>query len=202
MSEQAAQEPTMEEILASIRRIISEDEAPAEQPAPVAEAAPEPVAAPEPEPVEESPALMDETPSVEEDDVLELTQRYEPAPAPTEPAPVDTIGDIEATPFRAPEPAPEPIHTPSYEDTDALVRGRTADIASSAFSSFEDTVHQARAGGKTIEALAAELMKPMLQDWLDQNMRATLQEWFDQHLTEIVDRQVREELERIARRRR
>jgi cell pole-organizing protein PopZ len=29
MSEQTAQEPTMEEILASIRRIISEDDAPA-----------------------------------------------------------------------------------------------------------------------------------------------------------------------------
>ena len=36
MSEQSSQEPTMEEILASIRRIISEDEAPAEE----AEAAP------------------------------------------------------------------------------------------------------------------------------------------------------------------
>ncbi|MBJ7413622.1 MAG: DUF2497 domain-containing protein, partial [Phenylobacterium sp.] len=42
MSEQTSQEPTMEEILASIRRIISEDEQPAEGPAaPVAE--PEPV---------------------------------------------------------------------------------------------------------------------------------------------------------------
>ncbi|MCW5760999.1 MAG: DUF2497 domain-containing protein, partial [Phenylobacterium sp.] len=42
MSEQSSQEPTMEEILASIRRIISEDEAPAE--------GGEPAAAPEPEP--------------------------------------------------------------------------------------------------------------------------------------------------------
>ena len=33
MTDQSAQEPTMEEILASIRRIISEDEAPAETPA-------------------------------------------------------------------------------------------------------------------------------------------------------------------------
>ncbi|HEY4586250.1 MAG TPA: DUF2497 domain-containing protein, partial [Brevundimonas sp.] len=30
MTDQSAQEPTMEEILASIRRIISEDDAPAE----------------------------------------------------------------------------------------------------------------------------------------------------------------------------
>jgi cell pole-organizing protein PopZ len=46
MSDQSPQEPTMEEILASIRRIISEDDAPAE-----AAAAPEP----EPAPVEEAP---------------------------------------------------------------------------------------------------------------------------------------------------
>ena len=65
----------MEEILASIRRIISEDDAPAETaaaPAPEPEAAP----APEPEPAP-SPALMDETPSMQEpeaseEDVLNL----------------------------------------------------------------------------------------------------------------------------------
>ena len=56
MSDQT-QEPTMEEILASIRRIISEDE-PAEG-TPVAEAVPEPepeAPPPEPEPVAAAPA--------------------------------------------------------------------------------------------------------------------------------------------------
>ncbi|MDI6624888.1 MAG: DUF2497 domain-containing protein, partial [Brevundimonas sp.] len=55
MTDQTAQEPTMEEILASIRRIISEDDAPAET-APTAaapaeaeiEAEPQADAAPEP----------------------------------------------------------------------------------------------------------------------------------------------------------
>ena len=62
MTDQTAQEPTMEEILASIRRIISEDDAPAET-APVAEAAPEP--APEPEPVvaEPEPAPAEDQPT-------------------------------------------------------------------------------------------------------------------------------------------
>ena len=51
MSDQSAPEPTMEEILASIRRIISEDDAPAAEEAEAAPAAEEPVAAaPEPEP--------------------------------------------------------------------------------------------------------------------------------------------------------
>ncbi|MCX8498370.1 MAG: DUF2497 domain-containing protein, partial [Caulobacteraceae bacterium] len=41
MSEPTSQEPTMEEILASIRRIISEDEVPAEEGAEEAEEAEE-----------------------------------------------------------------------------------------------------------------------------------------------------------------
>ena len=48
MTDPTAQEPTMEEILASIRRIISEDDAPAEAAAPAP--APEPVYTPEPDP--------------------------------------------------------------------------------------------------------------------------------------------------------
>jgi hypothetical protein len=70
MSDQNSQEPTMEEILASIRRIISEDDAPV---------TPEAAVAAEPEPG---------FPSVEED-ILELTDRLdgpEPAPRPRAPS--------------------------------------------------------------------------------------------------------------------
>jgi cell pole-organizing protein PopZ len=68
MAEQnAAQEPTMEEILASIRRIISEDDAPASTGATSASA---PAAAPV---------------KADSDDVLELTQRAEPSPFAAEP---------------------------------------------------------------------------------------------------------------------
>src|SRR6201986_1987230 len=73
------QEPTMEEILASIRRIISEDDAPAEGEA-VAEAAPAEAAPPEPEslpdleiPAAEPPPLMIE----DGEEVLELTDRLD-----------------------------------------------------------------------------------------------------------------------------
>jgi cell pole-organizing protein PopZ len=83
MSDQSPQEPTMEEILASIRRIISEDDAPAEEAAP----------APEPEP--EAEFVAEEAPA--EDDVLELTDPIEP------PAPVESMGDIDVY---SPEPGP------------------------------------------------------------------------------------------------
>ena len=198
MTDQTAQEPTMEEILASIRRIISEDDAPAET-APVA-------AAP-------SPALMDETPSVQEpaaseDDVLELTDRYETPAA-------ETIGDLDVietpTAFSPPEPEPEPF--PAYEpepaayaapepepapapapDYDALVGESAAASAASAFAGLtaalkkpEPVAVPTGGVGPTIDDLARALLKPMLKEWLDENLPG------------IVDEAVRKEVERISR---
>jgi hypothetical protein len=198
MSEQTAQEPTMEEILASIRRIISEDDTPAAPEAKAAEPAP---AAPVHAHVEESPALMDQTPSFEDEEedeeVLELTQRYEEA-VPF-PRPVETVGDIEAAPrgFEAPawpEPEPEPIaprhEAPAFhhdEDEETLVSERAADTAASAFAGLAQSLMMPKEG-RSLEDLVKELMKPMLKEWLDQN------------LPSIVEAQVRSEVERIARR--
>ena len=99
-------EPTMEEILASIRRIISEEEGEA------APAAPEPAAA-APEAPAPSRAIEE---AVEEEDVLELTDVVEEtaAPAPAEPtrqarprpALVEPVNDI------AFDPEPEPAFAP------------------------------------------------------------------------------------------
>src|SRR5690606_37759036 len=92
-----AQEPTMEEILASIRRIISEDSG-AEEPAQAAgEAAPPPPPAPEPEP---EPEL--------EDDILELTEALPEDPALEEPAFEEPVPEPQPAAAYMPEPAPEP----------------------------------------------------------------------------------------------
>lgn len=203
MTDQTAQEPTMEEILASIRRIISEDDAPAET-----AAAP----APEPEPDAMSPAMMDVTPEMQEpvaseEDVLELTETYE--------APVaESIGDLEVSPAE-PEPFPvsesafetPEIHTPEHPSTpapssgyDTLVGDAAAASAASAFAGLaasfqkpEPAPAAARgpdlsfASGSTIEAMVAEMLRPMLKDWLDANLPG------------IVQTEVRKEVERIAR---
>src|ERR1700684_237690 len=98
MSDQSAPEPTMEEILASIRRIISEDDAPAAE----AEAEPEhpePSTAFEPAPEPDPEA----EPERAHEDVLERTDRVSP---PAE-APAETVGDLDVYP-RAPEPEPAP----------------------------------------------------------------------------------------------
>jgi hypothetical protein len=194
MSEQTAQEPTMEEILASIRRIISEDEAPAAA-AEAAPAAPEPVHAPE-------PAYAPE-PVQAHEDVLELTDRYEEAPAPA-PAPAHSIGDIDAFEApRAPEPAPPPApqmaprpepayqapRFEAYADNEPLVSPHVADRAASAFDGLAASLLMP-ANGRSLEDVIKELLKPMLREWLDQN------------LTGIVETQVRAVAEDFARRRR
>lgn len=179
MSDQSSQEPTMEEILASIRRIISEDDAPAE-------AAPAPE--PEPAPVAEEPAA--------EDDVLELTDPIEPA------APVETLGDIDVySPEPEPEPAPPPPPPPPVveappqpafsreEVAENLVGDHASSLAASAFGSLSSALLMPK-DGRTLEDVVRELLKPLLKEWLDQN------------LPRIVEAKVEEEVHRIARGRR
>jgi cell pole-organizing protein PopZ len=163
----------MEEILASIRRIISEDDAPAEE-----AAAPEAEA----EPIAEE--------ALAEDDVLELTDPIEPA------APVETMGDIdvyspepEPEPAPAPPPAPEPEQIQGFsrdEVADNLVGDHAASLAATAFGSLSSALLMPK-DGRTLEDVVRELLRPLLKEWLDQN------------LPRIVETKVEEEVHRIAR---
>ncbi len=171
MSDQAAQEPTMEEILASIRRIISEDDAPAEAQAaePAAEAAPAQVeAAPAPEPVAVEPeplaAMMDETPSVQaEEEVLELTEKVE------EPVGMQSIGDLDVAPRYEAPPEPAPVAAaPEY-------------VAPPAPSFTPST----GSGGLTIEDLVRQILEPQIRAWADQNLEAIMRETVREKLDRV-----------------
>jgi len=186
MSEQTSQEPTMEEILASIRRIISEDDTPAEDaaetaqpeesPAPMAEqpmvaevAAPEPApepqaiaAAPEPEPIAE-----------DEEEELELTEK------------VETHGDLDI--YSAPAEPPAPVAPPQpLAPSAGLVSDQAALAAASSFGALSAAILMPK-GDRTLEDVVRELLRPMLQQWLDDN------------LPTIVQTAVEAEVERIAR---
>jgi cell pole-organizing protein PopZ len=186
MSDTNTPEPTMEEILASIRRIISEDEPAAETPAAVAHE-------PEPAPVVHAPEPEPEPVHAEAEDVLELTQL---APEPElRSAPVETLGDIEVhsaptptpPPAPAPAPAPAPVLAPVAED-EPLMSHSTATSAASAFGQLHQTVAMPKEG-QLLDDVVRELLRPLLKDWLDRNLAA------------IVQAKVEEEVERIARRR-
>jgi cell pole-organizing protein PopZ len=144
MSDESQKEPTMEEILASIRRIISEDDV--EQSEEIREEdAPPPPRPAEPEPEIEAEDELPEPepepePDLEPEDVLELTDR------------VDPVGDIE--PLR---PAP------------ALVSDPTAAAAAAAFGHLSASLlmpHDLR----TLEDVVRELLRPLLKQWLDDHL--------------------------------
>ncbi|MBM3585706.1 MAG: DUF2497 domain-containing protein [Alphaproteobacteria bacterium] len=149
----------MEEILASIRRIIAEEgsDAPAGQAANAAQ-----------------------------DDVLELTQVVDEAPA-AEPLPADDPPAVEPPPVA---PAPEPVMV--ADDAPRLVTGNTASAAARTFSSLAraaepDPLMGVR-GGRTVEQLCVELLRPMLREWLDANLPG------------IVERLVEREIRYLSRR--
>jgi len=176
------QEPSMEEILASIRKIISEDG----DEAPQADAGPPPEPAPQEEPLE----LLDEVAQTEEP--LELT---DVAPAVDDgeieiyDAPPEPLPEPEPEPMFAPEPvvqpAPEP-EIPQAPAAEAILSDFTKAAGVAAFGELSRHVDVPRSN-LTVEQMAEELMRPMLRQWLDDN------------LPDMVERLVRREIERMAR---
>lgn len=195
MSAQAKpSEPSMEEILASIRRIISDDETkPAEE-----AAVPQPEVALQPEPV----VAID-------DDVLDLGAEAALVAAPVpEPAPVappaafadeSDIAFVEEEPVAArspeppiqPEPQPAPVQPdpqPAFAavpDMASLLSDQASSVVTNAFGQLASTVLSNNA--RTLEDLVKDMLKPMLKTWLDDNLPA------------MVERLVRAEIERVAR---
>jgi cell pole-organizing protein PopZ len=157
-------EPSMEEILASIRRIIAE------------EGSDEP---------EAEPAVEAEVVAVD-DGVLDLTDVVEDIPdgaaARAEP---ETEPQAEA-PDEPDEPAPV---TESFE---RLVTGMAAAETSSQFSTLaraaEPDPLKGLRGGRTVEEICIDLLKPMLKEWLDANLPG------------VVERLVERELRYLSRR--
>jgi hypothetical protein len=172
----------MEEILASIRRIISEDEAPAEGVAlPVAEPerVPEPKSAglppipPEPEPQAAAAPAFPPLEEPEDESDLELTQK------------VDTHGDLDFV-AAPPEPEPELEAPPPIPPGEGLVSDPVAAVAAAAFGRLSSNILMP-AEGRTLEDVVRELLRPLLQSWLDENLPG------------IVQQAVEAEVERIAR---
>jgi len=168
--EQAGADPSMEDILASIRRILSEDV---------------------PQPAPDGP-IPEETPS----DVLVLDASMMVA-EPPQPAPVQAQAPVPPRPAATPEPPAEPYRPPAVTppphaaDTDeSLVAPEVMQAAASSVSSLmrrltAERSTLVRSGGPTIEDMVREELRPMLKQWLDAN------------LSPLVERLVKAEIERV-----
>ena len=139
----------MEEILASIRRIISEDDAP---------------------PAEDGHAAR----AYDEDEGYEAQEPVTAAEPEETAAPPEAEAGPEAPPPAADDPEPEsqsrpePAAAPVFRDEPLI--SRTAERA--AVSAFQGLAAAATPAGKgrTLEDLAREMMQPMLRQWMDENL--------------------------------
>jgi hypothetical protein len=118
-------------------------------------------AAPEPEPA-----------PVVEEEPLELTDK------------VETHGDLDV--FSGAAAAAEPEPAPAAAPIEALVSERAATAAASSFGALSAAIAMPR-GDRTLEDVVRELLRPLLQQWLDDNLPG------------IVQQAVEAEVERIAR---
>lgn len=172
------QEPSIEEILASIRQIISDDDGdePADEPAPPPPPPPKPAAKPAPKPAPKRQPEPEPEPEPEDDDILELTD------------PLD-----EPEPEYEPEPERMQIAMQDSDDDDDGESIFTDSAESAAFQGFAKLASRASldrrgTGDTTIEDIVRELMKPMLREWLDI------------HLPPLIEKVVQKELRKVAQR--
>lgn len=136
-----SREPSMEDILSSIRRVIARDEAPGAREARI--------------------ALAD-------DDILDL-------------------GDEEMD-DEAPVAAPVREELVSAASADAARQSLEALSAAIAPAPAAPTPAPASAGGRTMEDVVLDALRPMLKDWLDTNLPPLVEAMVAQEISRIAGR--------------
>ena len=181
MPEQSAQEPTMDEILASIRRIITDDDAPAED-----AKAPEPAVAETPTTpaakgkAEEAPSASEAEPATAQTGKTESGKKSSDDTA--------TVSEKNMADTKGGE-------AQSVEGDETLVGDKATTDTASAFAKLSVAVKESAgepsmtmpAPGRSLEDVVRELLRPILKEWLET------------HLPEIVREHVEEEVARISR---
>lgn len=213
-----AQEPTMEEILASIRRIIADDDTgkpppkPAEVPPPPVAVRPEPPAPPPPRPAPVPPPPAPE-PAMRQDDIdamlSNLNAAAAPPPVEEPPRPAPDILELtesmatetEAAPnggFRTIDGQPdvvfderpfEPVPPPPRRPS---VLDSDALLSSSTMSAVDSAFN-------TLAHTVLVQNARTLEDLVREMLRPMLKSWLDDNLPGLVERLVRAEIERVSR---
>ena len=210
MASSPQHEPTMEEILASIRKIISEDSTEAQ-----------PVAAPE---VHADLDVLDLTQEVQEDPpsastVIAAAPPPPPIAAP-EPAPPEPELESDVV-FQSTEEvamSEGPATTSAHE---GIFSDKTRKALEDSFASIQlpktepppapvSAAHTPIADGGSVQAVFEKAVRdgfgPVLHQWLGDNsdavvekLKPLIREWMDEHFPALLEGAVRAEVERVAR---
>ncbi len=161
MSAAESKEPSMEEILASIRRIISEEGEGAPAPSPVKEAT-------APDPFDDLPDDEDLPEDADPDvasEVLELTTFAE-----------------RAKPSRS-----APMAMPMAANEAPLVSDETLATTNQYLNSLSGMLMRNYAGAEnTLEGVVREMLRPMLKEWLDSNLPDIVEQMVAREISRIA----------------
>ena len=147
---QRAHEPSMEEILASIRSIIADDR----EPAP-----------PKPANASGGPQIVYSNPGPVPTPAPPAAPAYEQPRAAAAPGPTMVWDRAEASPL---EQAPPAQAEPDQSQADPLISARTDEAVAASFGALSANV--AMHSAEMIEGLMREMLRPMLKAWLDDNL--------------------------------
>lgn len=154
-------EPSMEEILSSIKRIIAEE-------GDGAMAAARARRQPRPAPPQREPERYDD------DEILELSELVA----------AEVPGQSHVAPESRPEPV-EPAASPAVAQS--LLSPRTAEATRGPLDALSRMVVKPEvAGSDTLEGMVREMIRPMLRDWLDANLPAMVESMVAREISRIT----------------
>ena len=170
-------EPSMEEILSSIKRIIAEEGDGAMAAARARrQARPAPAPLPEPEQYDDEEILELSDPVAAEPETEAAPEPQaapEPRFAPSEPAPVAVM------PAAALAPAAAPVSS--------LLSPRTAEATRGPLDALSRMVIKPEvAGSDTLEGMVREMIRPMLREWLDANLPLMVESMVAREISRIT----------------
>lgn len=131
----------------------------------------------------------------EDDDEIELAPIAEPEPEAIMPEPEPNL-----THEIMPEPVPEPTSISSVETQtvtqqveDTIISDVTASSSAGALAKLAKVAagerqSQIEGGDKSVEVFMAELVRPMLKDWLDTNLNTIVERVVEQEVKKLVRR--------------
>lgn len=198
LAEVQAQMPAVEPVIARMEKPTRPEPAPAKPSMTLAEVSARVAAEPPPPVIADAPVARPVADAPVADWRSEIAAVGEQAKAVTDRG--EALKPVVQPPVEAPrdepaaEAAPEPSHpgasvmrpaVASDAPRPAIVSEQTGRQVAAAFGELSDAF--ASRSKKTFDEMAEEMLRPMLQDWLDNN------------LPTLVERLVREEIERVAR---
>ena len=199
----ANNDPSMDDILASIRKIISDDEARAQ----VSGSAAAPST---------GPANGEAAPPPRRDDALLLTDLVDEPKTPPPRAsarpvamPPRRINPVSASEMPQPSIAPDPpapfppvepaVKQPATEPS--LVEPGAAGVAASAFDRLSQAVQESvpapmaqdpgptvGTSGRSLEDIVKEMLRPMLKEWLDRNLPSMVERFVEREIVRLTRR--------------